>query len=427
MKLQVKIHFLITIFLLGHAHVGAQELAPGKSTYKPGEDVVISFSGGPGNAKDWVGIYKEGQTPGDDASTQYEYVAGETSGELMFDPLPVGKYEAHLFEDDGYEILASGSFEVSEESEAPKVSLSKAEYEIGEEIEVTFSGGPGNAKDWLGLYREGELTDEDDVLGWLYVDGTQEGLEGKTAGVIPVELDLAEGSYQVSLFEDDSYEMLATGSFEVRGKTELPDGVYFREDFDDLTLGAFESDSESGGDGTDWTAQGPTGWLIGKGEGHGPTAGGEAVKEFDGWTFMDLVSWNATAGQERDQFTKGKGVIAVADSDEYDDNADAKFDAWLSTPEIDITGAAAGSLVLSYDSSWRQEPQHGAVTVSFDGGEEVALLELTPDTATAYNETVELNLNNPAGAKRVVISWDHQGYNNWWWAIDNVEVYGGEG
>ncbi|MDP6215484.1 MAG: Ig-like domain-containing protein, partial [Acidimicrobiales bacterium] len=149
------------------------------------------------------------------------------------------------------------------------------------------------------------------------------------------------------------------------------------------------------------------------------------MKEFDGWTFMDPVSWNATAGQERDQFTKGKGVIAVADSDEYDDNAGAKFDAWLSTPEIDITGAAAGSLVLSYDSSWRQEPQHGAVTVSFDGGEEVALLELTPDTATAYNETVELNLNNPAGAKRVVISWDHQGYNNWWWAIDNVEVYGG--
>ena len=40
-------------------------------------------------------------------------------------------------------------------------------------------------------------------------------------------------------------------------------------------------------------------------------------------------------------------MIAVADSDEYDDKADAKFDAWLSTPEIDITGAGAGTLVLS--------------------------------------------------------------------------------
>ena len=165
---------------------------------------------------------------------------------------------------------------------------------------------------------------------------------------------------------------------------------------------------------------------MGKGEGHGPTAGGEAVKEFDGWTFMDPVSWDATAGQDRAQFKKGQGVIAVADSDEYDDKADAKFDARLSTPEIDITGAGAGTLVLSYDSSWRQEPQTGRVTVSYDGGEEVTLLELGADTATAYDETVELDLKNPAGAKTAVISWDHQGHNNWWWAIDNVKVYGEE-
>ena len=96
---QVKIYLLIAIFLLGLAHADAQELAPSKSTYKPGEDVVISFSGGPGNAKDWVGIYKEGQTPGDVNSTDYKYVDGKTSGELVFDPLPVGKYDAYLLED----------------------------------------------------------------------------------------------------------------------------------------------------------------------------------------------------------------------------------------------------------------------------------------------------------------------------------------
>ena len=215
----------------------------------------------------------------------------------------------------------------------------------------------------------------------------------------------------------------ATVTINVMAGSDLGEGIYFEEDFDGLTLGAFESDSESGGDGTDWTAQGPSGWTMGKSEGHGPTAGGEAVKEFDGWTFMDPVSWDATAGQERAQFKKGQGVIAVADSDEYDDEADSKFDAWLSTPEIDITGAEAGTLALSYDSSWRQEPQAGKVTVSYDGGEEVTLLELGAGTATAYDETVELDLKNPAGAKTAVISWDHQGHNNWWWAIDNVKVY----
>ena len=75
-----KIYFLIAIFLLGLAHADAQELAPSKTTNKPGEEITLSFSGGPGNAKDWVGIYKEGQTPGDDSSTQYKYVDGKTSG-----------------------------------------------------------------------------------------------------------------------------------------------------------------------------------------------------------------------------------------------------------------------------------------------------------------------------------------------------------
>ena len=79
--------------------------------------------------------------------------------------------------------------------------------------------------------------------------------------------------------------------------------------------------------------------------------------EFDGWTFLDPVSWNATAGQDRGQFAKGTGVVAVGDSDEYDDKADAKFNASLSTPAISIVGYDPGSLILKYDSSWRQEPQ----------------------------------------------------------------------
>jgi hypothetical protein len=115
-------------------------------------------------------------------------------------------------------------------------------------------------------------------------------------------------------------------------------------------------------------------------------------------------------------------VVAVGDSDEYDDKVDAKFNSSLSTPAIDISGAAAGSLSLTYDSSWRQEPQQGKVTVAFDGGDPVTLLELTPDTPTGYNDTVSLSLNNPAGANSAVVTWDHQGHNNWWWAIDNIMV-----
>ena len=66
----------------------------------------------------------------------------------------------------------------------------------------------------------------------------------------------------------------------------------FAENFDSLELGPFVSDSESGGDGTDWTSETPTGWVMNRGDGHGPTGDGDAVTEFDGWTFLDPISWN---------------------------------------------------------------------------------------------------------------------------------------
>ena len=102
----------------------------------------------------------------------------------------------------------------------------------------------------------------------------------------------------------------------------------------------------------------------------------------------------------------------------------AKFDASLSTPAIDISKMQAGTVVLTYDSSWRNYTgQTGEVSVSFDGGTAVILKTYTK-TASKFNETVTLNLNNPAGAKKAVITFDSSGVNDWWWAIDNVVVNG---
>ncbi|RYD40309.1 MAG: hypothetical protein EOP85_14460 [Verrucomicrobiaceae bacterium] len=38
---------------------------------------------------------------------------------------------------------------------APAISLNKASYAPDETIQVTFSGGPGNPKDWIGIYTDG--------------------------------------------------------------------------------------------------------------------------------------------------------------------------------------------------------------------------------------------------------------------------------
>jgi hypothetical protein len=412
---------------VGNTSTAVPELATDKAGYMSGEDIIVSFSNGLGNPKDWVGLYRPDMTPGDVGSLRWAYVSGTTTaGEGLTDGaitfaggLPAGSYVARFFENDGYtQIANAAAFTVVN---PPGVSTHKAKYTPGESITVNFSDGPGNPADWVGLYRPDMTPGDVGSLVWAYVGGTTTAGEGLTDGSVTFANGMAVGDYKAIYFENDGYGQLANTTFSV-ASAELPAGVIFAEDFDGLALGPWVSDSESGGDGTDWTATAPTGWVTATGDGHGATAGGDTVKEFDGWTFVDPVTWNATAGQERSQFTKGSGVIAVADSDEFDDKADAGFNASLSTPAIDISSSAAGTLVLTYDSSWRQEPQTGKVSVAFDGGDAVTLLELTPATPTAYNETVSLNLNNPAGAQTAVISWEKQGHNNWWWAIDNIYV-----
>ena len=317
----------------------------------------------------------------------------------------------------------------AEKIHAQEVNASDS-YIADRTLKISFTSGIGNPKDWIGIYNDNDKPGKESSLLWFYVDGTKSGNVGNKSNTL-IFNPLPIGLYKVYLFENDGYNILASDDFSVvpsngNNKEELPKGVYFLENFDEVILNPFESDSESGGDGTDWSTFEPDGWLINKNSNHGATSGGETVKEFDGWTFIDPVSWNATAGQDRSQFTKGNGVIAVADSDEFDDKADAKFSASLTTPIIDISGASNNTLKLRFDSSWRKEPQTGSVTVTYNGGTPILLLNLDENSPDALNETIDLELNNPADARAAVISWNYSGYNNWWWAIDNIQVFTNE-
>lgn len=203
--------------------------------------------------------------------------------------------------------------------------------------------------------------------------------------------------------------------------------VLFSEDFDGLTLGPAESPTETSFDGTDWTATPPPGWSIDNSQ-HA-----EGVPEFDGWTFVDPGFWSLTAGQDRDLFTKGMNVIAVADPDEWDDGdgtgtALGTFNSFLSTAPISIAGAPPESLQLQFDSSWRPfADQTGTVTVAFDGGLEQELLRFDGSVPDALNDTVRIPLENPGGAANMVLTFGlAMAGNDWWWAVDNLAVFQGD-
>ena len=226
--------------------------------------------------------------------------------------------------------------------------------------------------------------------------------------------------------------------------------VIFEEDFEAVKL---EDSIEEGVKGVKvWSGIPPEGWEI---TNENPKDLG--MPEWRTWAIVDLEWWRQTAGdQERSQFTtkqkdgKGIGNGAVSDPDEWDDwevngDPDGKS-AWnghLITPSIKIKGAAAESLVLTFDSSWRpDDPQRGEITVSFDGGKEERILlfessgvqtlvtiptlkknEERLNDLEQVNETLEIPIDNPADAAEMVVSFGLlNARNDWWWAIDNIKL-----
>jgi hypothetical protein len=166
------------------------------------------------------------------------------------------------------------------------------------------------------------------------------------------------------------------------------------------------------------------------------------VYEWEGWSFATREFWNFADLQDREKFTKCVGNCAIADSDEFTDlgpsSTNRPMNTLLSSPEIPISAAAAGKLRLSFDSSWRAEDaQEAVVEVSYDGGPWEKILDwqsnefLDPEETILNpnfhddqpNESIFLALANPAGAATAKTRFSYlNGNNNWWWALDNVQV-----
>ncbi|MCP4607097.1 MAG: hypothetical protein GY845_00080 [Planctomycetes bacterium] len=219
--------------------------------------------------------------------------------------------------------------------------------------------------------------------------------------------------------------------------------LLFEEDFELVELG--ESPEESAGTPDVWTDTPPEGWFIDEsgipGIGDPETDG---VADWAGWAIADKEWWiNAAGDQRRTEFTLGQGAVAVADPDEWDDTAhtDSASEGWyktyMSTPAIDISEAQAGTVQLKFDSSWRPEfdsnyHQTGNITASYDGADPIEVLLWESDAASpnfkddnSTNETITLNLENPPWATTVVLTFGlFEAGNDWWWAIDNLQLTG---
>ncbi len=130
-----------------------------------------------------------------------------------------GVWKAFLLLNDGYDILAETSFTVLEPG-SPLVHMGSRSYSVGQAIAVTFTNGPANAKDWIGVYPAGVTPGAQPSIIWNYVDGTQGGTTGVSAGTINFAGGITTpGDYVAYLLLNDGYDPLASESFTVAAVT----------------------------------------------------------------------------------------------------------------------------------------------------------------------------------------------------------------
>lgn len=240
---------LAALLSLTHAAVLAQEagVALDHAEYAPGEAITASFVGGPGNRKDWIGVYPEGVTPGSQGSTLWRYVdgtaagaTGQSEGSVVFRSglSFAGPWTAFLLLNDGYGILAQASFVVVD-SAAPLVRRDKPSYAPGEAISITFTNGPANAKDWIGVYPEGVLPGAASSTLWRYVDGTTSGKVGVPNGTVTFGAGLTKaGRYTAYLLANDGYDILAREPIAVVQPVAAPPRITGLHPLDGATNGA---------------------------------------------------------------------------------------------------------------------------------------------------------------------------------------------
>jgi hypothetical protein len=172
---------------------GIPSISTSKKNFQPGEIIPVHYQFGPGNSKDWIGIYKSGDLPGPVASTDWSYVTGD-SGTVYLKVVESGKYFIAFFEDDGYTELADRIVVYS--ISIPVLSTDKAGYATGEQISINYLQAPGLTKDWIGVYRLSEIPGTVNSTEWEYTSGSSGNI------LIP---GLPAGYYFAGYFLEDGY------------------------------------------------------------------------------------------------------------------------------------------------------------------------------------------------------------------------------
>ena len=154
-----------------------------KSTYSVGEDIIVRASG---TDKDWVGIYKVGETPSGTVNSYFWYYVNDAAhipgkptiiqnnqSNSRASVLPEGQYVLILMENNGYNIISkSETITIESSGEAANCSIDSIEYELDNPTD-------GFANGTVTITKKEESNASACIMYWADENGTP--LKGYTA------------------------------------------------------------------------------------------------------------------------------------------------------------------------------------------------------------------------------------------------------
>ena len=181
-------------------YVGAiPVLTSNLSEFALGEDVIISYTNGPNLTNDWIGIYKMGINAGDAPSAAWQYVT-TTNGIKTFSNLPKGYYYAQYYIQNSNNAIGDKVF-FKVGDIVTELWIDSPIYNLGDQINASWTDAPGIVKDWLGIYNEGDNPNIDPLISYQYFGGVSEG----NAVIEQENIPTTEGNYFIVMFTNDSY------------------------------------------------------------------------------------------------------------------------------------------------------------------------------------------------------------------------------
>jgi hypothetical protein len=198
-------------------------IAVDESLRTVGDEIAVTYNA-PGSDDREIAIVPEGGDPAD-AVEVLEAPGGRGETTLDTSGWDAGAYDVVLTDADDADVARVPVYLRDPQAQL-ELSIDRRTYERGQPIEVTWSQGPANRWDWLGVYEASAPNpNTDDYLVWDYADG-------HSAGTVPPRIEgeasigpesqgepwpLPAGDYVLHYLLADQYESAGSAEFSVRG------------------------------------------------------------------------------------------------------------------------------------------------------------------------------------------------------------------